>query len=246
MNLIITARRADRLEQLADQITATGARCIPVTGDISDQPHVNAAVTAATENFGRLDAVLANAGYAVQGNVADLDENAIRAIFEVNFFGTLNVIRAAAPVFRAQRAGHILITSSCLSRFTLPYYSPYTATKAAQTQVARSLRLELQPDNVDVSVIHPITTITEFFEVAATLSGSTDVRRPNHAPGMFVQTPERVAKAIVKCLRRPKAEVWTSHIVRLNAGLMVAFPRFHDYCARFADRDRANRESTQE
>jgi len=95
------------------------------------------------------------------------------------------------------------------------------------------MRLELARYNIEVSSVHPITTTTEFFDVSNRLSGKTSGSNvPDHASKMFVQTPETVARAIVKCLRKPRPEVWTSHIVRSVAGVMTAFPRFFDLVVR--------------
>lgn len=228
MRVVVSARREDRLTELSDQINAAGGEAIPVVCDVASDEQVNTLVQRTLDHFGQLDAVLANAGYGLEQASATFNEHDWRQIFEVNFWGTMRVIGASAPILQAQGHGHILITSSCLSRFTLPYYSAYSATKASQTQVARSMRLELAPDGIDVSVVHPIATRTEFFDKTAKASGTEHVGVPQHAPKMFVQPPERVAKAIVKCLRKPVPEVWTSHLTRVGVSLMVLFPWFPD------------------
>lgn len=232
MHVVVAARRLDRLESLAQEVESRGGSALPVACDVQSDEDVAVLFERCMERFGRLDAVIANAGYGHEGSVIELPDEALRGIFEVNFFGTVRVARQAVRIFRRQNRGHLLITSSCLSRFTLPYFAAYSATKAAQTQVGRSLRLELAGEGIEVSVIHPITTTTEFFDAAADASGEARRGVPAHAPRLFVQPPERVARAIVRCLRRPRAEVWTSHITRLVAGAMVAFPRFHDFCMR--------------
>ena len=153
-------------------------------------------------------------------------------MFDVNFFASVDLLRAAANrLLKAERQGHLLMCSSCLSKFALPNHSAYSATKAAQNAVCSAMRLELKHHGVYVSSVHPITTTTEFFEVSARLSGCNPVKADlsNHSPKMFVQPPQRVARAVVKCLRKPCPEVWTSHIVRTVAGIMTAFPRFYDW-----------------
>lgn len=228
MNVAVAARRRDPLQTLAAEIERAGRRPLVVECDVARDSDVNGAVRVSLDAFGRLDAVLANAGHGLEGCAADLSDEAVRRLFEVNFFGTLRAIRAAVPLFRAQRAGHLLITSSSLSRATLPFLGAYAATKAAQTQVARSLRVELAPEGIDVSVIHPITTVTEFFDVSAAASGRSRRGVPPGVPRFLIQSPERVARAIVRCLRRPVPEVWTSHLARLGSGLLIAFPKLQD------------------
>lgn len=240
MRVVVAARRVDRLEQLASELSAQGSEALAVQCDVGNDADAGMLMARSIERFGHVDAVLANAGYGHEGSIVDLTDEALRRIFEVNFFGTVRVTRAAVEAFRRRGQGHLLITSSCLSRFTLPYFAAYSATKAAQTHLARALSLELKQEGINVSVIHPITTRTEFFDTASDVAGTDRRGIPNHSPKLFVQPPERVARAIVKCLRKPTPEVWTSHITRLAAGAMVAFPSFHDFCCR---RELAHRRS---
>lgn len=232
MRVVVAARRLDRLDELVHELNGAGREAMAVACDIANEADSQSLIDQSVDRFGRVDAVLANAGYGHEGSIVDLSDQALRQIFEVNFFGTVRVTRAAVALFRKQGHGHLLITSSCLSRFTLPYFSAYSATKAAQTHLARALRLELEHEGIEVSVVHPITTRTEFFDTASDVAGERRRGIPKHTPRLFVQTPERVARAIVKCLRKPTPEVWTSHITRLVAGAMVAFPSFHDFCCR--------------
>jgi short-subunit dehydrogenase len=232
MDVVVSARRVERLDEVVSEIESHGRRGLAVVCDVASDDHVGELFNATLNHFNRLDAVLANAGVGLERPAAELDDASLREIFEINFYGTMRVVRAAVQIFRRQRHGHVLITSSCLARFTLPYYSAYSATKAAQTHIARAMRMELAPEGIDVSVVHPITTVTEFFDATADRSGVPRNNIPDHAPRLFIQPPQRVARAIVRCLRRPKPEVWTSVIVRLVAGAFVAFPRFHDLCLR--------------
>ncbi len=94
--------------------------------------------------------------------------------------------------------------------------------------------LELKPYGIHVSSVHPVTTATEFFEVSTRLSGRDPEGKsvPDHSPKLFVQPPQRVARAIIKCVRRPRPEVWTSFTVRAVAGAMTVFPRLFDVAMR--------------
>lgn len=232
MDVVVSARREDRLLSVAHEISQLGRTALAVVADVADDDAVHHLIQRSHQHFGRLDAVYANAGYGLAGGELDLSEETIRGLYEVNLFGTLRVLRAALPIMRRQGHGHLLLTSSCLARFTLPFYGHYAATKAAQSQIGRALRMELKPENIDVSVVHPITTLTEFFDVAADGSGVARTGIPEHAPKMFVQPASRVADAVVRCLRRPRPEVWTSHIVRWSAAFMVGWPSFLDFVMR--------------
>ena len=235
MRVVLAARRADRLEELAADIRAHGGEAVVVETDVAQVASSEKLLTHATRAFGVVDVVFANAGYGAEMAVHDMSMLEIREMFEVNFFSATELITLAARDMIAQnRRGHLLMTSSCLSKFTIPYLGMYAATKAAQAMVTRSMRFELAAHGIEVSSVHPVSTATEFFQQAS-LRGGIDPQGkivPDHAPKMFIQTPEQVANAIVRCLRKPKSEVWTSLIVRLASGLINAFPGMYDISLR--------------
>lgn len=227
MNLVLNARRADKLEETAERARKLGAKVVVVAGDVAEEGVSQRMIDAAVDTFGGFHAVFANAGYGMEKAVVNCTRAEWKRIFDVNFFASVELCQLAAQWLIAHnQPGHLLMCSSCLAKFTLPFYSAYSATKAAQSHVCFAMRGELKKRNIHVSSVHPITTQTEFFEVAKRGSGVTVPAQsvPAHSPGMFVQTPERVAKAVVKCLRRPKPEVWTSFIVRFAAGLFTMSP----------------------
>jgi short-subunit dehydrogenase len=220
MPVLLTARREDRLKDAAERIRAAGGRALALAGDVADPDSCRRAVDACLNDFGSVYSVFANAGYGVERPIHRMTDAEIRAMFEVNFFGTLHSIRPALPHMIAAHAGHLLICSSCLAKFAIPYFGLYSATKAAQNHISRAMSLELKPHGVHVSSVHPIGTRTEFFETAQRLSG--DQLMLQHTPPLFTQSAERVARAVVRCLRKPKPEVWTSTLIRL--GMAVAMP----------------------
>ncbi|MBX3354477.1 MAG: SDR family NAD(P)-dependent oxidoreductase [Phycisphaeraceae bacterium] len=227
IRLVLAARREDRLRELAGDIERGGGQVEVVVGDAADAGNSERLLSAAARRFGGFDVVFANAGYGTERGLLDLTPDEVRRMFEVNFFASVELLRAAAQHLIAERRrGHLLLCSSALAKFTLPYFGVYAATKAAQAMVARSLRFELEPHGIEVSSVHPITTVTEFFEQAQVVAAKDhgEARVPAHAPSFFVQRPERVARAIVQGLRRPRSEIWTSHIVRLSTGVLNAFP----------------------
>ena len=116
----------------------------------------------------------------------------------------------------------------------MPGYGLYSATKAALTHDCRSMRAELSGTGISVSSVHPVTTKTEFFDVAFQSSGAGHgpaLRAdgtPKHAPRMFVQRPETVARAVIRGLRRPRAEIWTSFGGRVANGVFELVPPIYD------------------
>lgn len=226
MPVAVGARRADRLEQLVAEITARGGRAVAVTMDVARPDDGRRLVERAVEAFGSLYAVFANAGVGLHKPIHHTTDDEMRAIFETNFHGTLNTIRPALPHLLAARAGHIVICSSCLSKVGTPLHGAYSATKSAQEHIARAMRIELAPAGIAVSSIHPIGTRTEFFQRAEAASGAAD---PAPASGPFMQSPERVARAVVRNLRSGRGrEIWTSIPARLAFLFLNAFPATGD------------------
>ncbi len=235
MDMVITARREDRLRAVAADVEALGRRAEVIADDITAPNMSRRLLDRAMEAFGRFDVVFANAGYGMEATMLDTSEFELRRVFDVNLFSCVELLQLAAQRLRAAgRPGHLLMCSSCLGKFTMPLHGVYAATKAAQSQICRAMKLELEGWNIDVSCVYPITTETEF--VASSRRLGRWARRgseiKDHAPRMFIQSPDRVARAIVRCLRKPKSEVWTSTIVRAVAAFMTLHPPFLDLVMR--------------
>ncbi len=225
IDLVLVARRRDKLEEVAKSVRHFGRKAHVVVGDVSDSSHVAGVLDDAELHFGRFDIVFANAGYGLERPVHLMEDAELRAIFEVNFFSSVALLRESAKRLRtAKRPGHLLMCSSCLSKFSMPDHGAYSASKAAQESICRAMRFELAEDHIEVASVHPITTTTEFFSESSLRSGTQGGSVSDHAPKWFIQSPDRVADAIIACLRRPKSEVWTSHIVRYSCALFTAFP----------------------
>jgi short-subunit dehydrogenase len=242
MKVVLAARRLERLHAVAESIRARGGEVHAVAIDVAAPGASAQLLDAAERAYGRFDMVFANAGYGMERAHHETSEADLRQMFEVNFFASTDLItQAARRLIAANRPGHLLMCSSCLAKFTIPYYGAYAATKAAQAMMCRAMRFELEPHGIEVSSVHPVTTMTEFFEQSASRSGlgTHGSKVPDHAPKFLVQPPERVARAIVACLKRPRSEVWTSLLVRFSAGIITAFPWVFDgACRREATRSR--------
>ncbi len=230
MRVVIAARRADRLAQVAQKIGPD--RVQSVVCDVRRDEDVARLFDEAAARFGTIHAVFANAGYAFFASVVETSDEQMRDIFETNFFGTVRCIRHAVRYMREHPpagGGHILICASAMSEIPMPMFGFYGATKAAQDQIAGALRAEVHRDNIHVTSVHPIGTRTELFDVVAELSprrrdGEGDASL--NTPDLFIQTPQHVARCIVRCLRRPRPEVWPSNATRFGVALTTAFPRF--------------------
>ncbi len=224
MPVILAARRMDKLDAVRAEIEAAGGKAIAVACDVTSQADCDNLIAAAIDTFGSIHAVFANAGYGLERPIHLVSDAEMRAIFETNYFGTLNTIRPAIPHMLKARAGHILICASCIGKLGVPYIGAYCATKGAQWLIGQAMHSELKPRGIDVSVVYPVRTLTEFSDVSAAVSNLPPV--PRTTPLAKAQTADDVARAIVKCLRRPCPEVWTSTPTRLTFALAMAMPRF--------------------
>lgn len=221
-NVVLGARRTDLLEQAAGRIRARGGQAEAVTCDVTREEDVNALVRRGVERFGTVDIMICNAGFGYYGTVEDTPPDIMRRMMDVNFMGTFYGARAALPVFRAQRHGHLLIVSSIVGQRGIEEMSGYSATKAAQAGFAESLRAEFAGSDIHVSVVYPISTETEFREAMARDYGHV-------VSGLGPrQSVDVVASAIVACVRRPRPEVYPHRLSRALAVVNAVAPRFTD------------------
>ncbi|MCP4835385.1 MAG: SDR family oxidoreductase [Phycisphaera sp.] len=241
MKVMVTGRREEVLDVVVERIRTAGGEAIKHVGDVADEGASDSALDRIRSEWGGVDAVFANAGYGIEKPVLESDDDDLRRIYEINLFAAVDLLRRSGRMMLEEgRPGHLLGCSSILGKFTLPGYGLYSSTKAALTHVCRSMRVELSGTGIAVSSVHPVTTRTEFFDVAGRSSGDGHgpaLRAdgtPLHAPRMFIQPPERVARAVVRCLRRPRAEVWTTVSGRLASGVFELVPPIYDLVLRSA------------
>lgn len=215
MAVALGARRSDRLEATADRIRDGGGRAATLAGDVTHPAHLEALVALTLDTFGRLDVIICNAGIGFHGSVEDTSRETMARLMDVNFMGTFHAVKAAMPHFRRQGAGHIVIVSSIVGQRGIGFTSAYSATKAAQIGFAEGLRAELHGTGIQVSVVCPVSTVTEFHDA---------MRRDfGHAVSGVgpKQTADEVARAVARCVERPRAEVYphakSRALVILNA-----------------------------
>lgn len=150
--LVATARKPQDLHDLVAQY---GDRVRAVALDVTDPAAARAAVAAATSAFGRLDVVVNNAGYANINTIEDVAEDDFRTQIETNFFGVVNVTRAALPVLRAQRDGHIIQVSSLGGRMASPGLAAYQSSKWAVGGFSEVLAKEVGALGIRVTIVEP-------------------------------------------------------------------------------------------
>jgi NAD(P)-dependent dehydrogenase (short-subunit alcohol dehydrogenase family) len=157
-NVAATMRSPDKATDLAG---IPNLICLPL--DVTDQATIQPAINAALKQFGAIDVLINNAGYALAGPFEACTEVEIRRQFETNVFGVMALTRAMLPHFRYRRAGTIVNVASIGGQMAFPLYSPYHATKWAVEGFSDSLHYELKPLNIKVKVIEPGPIKTDFY-----------------------------------------------------------------------------------
>jgi NAD(P)-dependent dehydrogenase (short-subunit alcohol dehydrogenase family) len=160
-----TSRNVAELRQAAGPAAAD---FLPLAVELANEASVGAAIAATVAQFGRLDVVANNAGYGQLGSLEELTDAEARANFEVNVFGTLNVVRQALPQLRRQQSGHILNFSSIAGIMgNFPGWGIYCATKFAVEGLSESLAAEVAPFGVKVTLVEPGYFRTNFLEAGS-------------------------------------------------------------------------------
>lgn len=183
--VVLAARSEDRLAALADELGGD-ERALAVRCDVTDWDDQQALVAAALDGFGRLDAVLANAGFGARRGFLEESVEHWRAMIDTNVLGAALSIRAALAHFRERGAGHMLLMGSVAGRRTIPG-SLYSATKWAVTAMGENLRDEVADEGIRVTLIEPGAVDTPFFE---------------SKPQLALE-PDDVARAVVYALSQP-------------------------------------------
>jgi short-subunit dehydrogenase len=165
-SVVITARRADRLEKLKTEIESSGAKALVVTGDLTSDDDRHRIVDATMKAFGRIDGLVNNAGYGQRGPIELVPVELIRQNFETNLFSLIALTQLVIPIMRSQKAGRIINISSVAGKIARPLSSVYDATKHALEAISDGLRGELAGFGIQVVVIEPGFIITEFLGVA--------------------------------------------------------------------------------
>lgn len=199
-NVIATMRSPEKEKELAALPNVICPRL-----DVNDEASINAAIQAGIDKFGRIDAVVNNAGYGLVGAFESFSEEQILRQFDTNVFGLMRVTRAVLPHLREQRSGHVINVASMGGRTTFPLYSVYHATKWAVDGFSESLAWELRHFGVQVKIIEPGAIKTDFYDrstdratggVSAYSDYSARLLKTMDKTGASGASPETVARAI--------------------------------------------------
>jgi NAD(P)-dependent dehydrogenase (short-subunit alcohol dehydrogenase family) len=201
---VVTARDPSRLKDLAE---GYGDRALVLQLDVTDRKQIADVVAKSQKHFGRIDALVNNAGYGYLAAIEEGEDDAVRAMFETNVFGLVDMTKAVLPIMRAQKSGLIVNISSIggITSFAATGY--YHGTKYAVEGISESLAIEVKPLGIDVLVVEPgpfrtnwagpsikqsATRIDDYAATAGERRKQTEARSGNQAGD-----PVRAAQAII-------------------------------------------------
>lgn len=211
--VVATARRP---EQLDDLVRKYGDRVRTIALDVTDPAAARAAVHTAVEAFGRLDVLVNNAGYADVASIEDMPEDEFRAQIDANFFGVVNVTRAALPVMRAQGEGRILQISSVGGRVGGPGLGAYQSAKWAVGGFSEVLAKEVAGLGIKVTVAEPGGMRTDWAGSSMAEHPISEAYRPviepavarlRAADGNQPGDPVRIAQVLIDLVEHPEPPV---------------------------------------
>ena len=206
-------------------VSGNGFELLPL--DLNDAESIDALVGKFPDG---VDILINNAGQSQLGAFEDIRHDAFQRLFETNFFGTLNLTRAMLPAMRMKRSGLIINISSLIATFPLPYYTSYTASKAALSAFSFSLNMEVRPFGINVVVIEPndLRTSIEpqlFIADGSEYSGIVSKMREKVRANMSKSEDASVILNVVDKVissKKPKPK----YVVGGNSGFLIFVKRF--------------------
>ena len=238
--LILCARSEEALNNVAQEVSSAGSKVATIVGDICDAETREELCTKALE-FGPIHGLVNNAGFGQPGPVELVSEEHARRQFDVNFFALAEMTRCVLPHMRKERAGRIVNVSSILGRISIPLFGWYCASKHAVDALSDSLRSEVRPFGIRVSLVEPGPIATGFTQAADKASENftldADNDYVNHQAALRLNVSQRfskigahprgTAKTIVHALtaKRPKYIYRTTFLSRFASVMSWATPR---------------------
>ncbi len=193
-SVALLARDVSKLDQVKKEVEALGAKAMVVSCDVSKESDCFAAIELVHSSWNRIDVLVNNAGYGHYSPIEKLDTQSMDKIIRTNLFGPIWCTQAVLKFMKLKKRGHIVNISTIISKRAFPQMGAYCMSKFALTGMDESLGLELKPYGINVSLVCPGYTATEFQQNAA-LTGE----RPNLQQKLGMK-PATVGKAIVRAV----------------------------------------------
>ncbi len=211
-NVILAARRIERLQALAAAIQKEGGTAFAVPVDVADRNEIRLTVNTVIDLFGRVDILFNNAGFGRLGWLENLaDERDVETQLDANLHGVINMAHALLPYMLERRSGHIINMSSVAGWIAPPTYSVYSASKFGVRAFTDALRREVQPFGIHVSGIYPGPAVTEFGQHTGDHPMKKSALRRYFPP----LASEEVAARVVELAKHPRRAVimpWFYHV----------------------------------
>jgi short-subunit dehydrogenase len=228
--VVIAARRAERLEELASEIRSFGGQVLAIPTDVSDESQCRALIDKTIKEFGRLDMLINNAGLAASSMFEDFpDLRLFKHTMDVNFYGAVYCTYYALPHLKKTK-GRIVAISSVGGKAAIPYNTPYCSSKYAMHGFYDSLRMELTPAGVSVTVICPWWVVTEFHESQMDKNGMPRGPQGRAVYNKKMMTSERCAELVLQAAEKRRHEVLMGP-GKLTVWLKLISPRLLDWLA---------------
>lgn len=216
-HVILISENAVALANVLESLLSTGTRVMASVIDLTKPEQIEGLIATVEKQVGPIDTLINNAGVGLGASILDTKLDDMRVVFEINFFALHQLCQQALRQMAPRKAGCIINVTSAAGRFGSPSVAAYSASKGAVHAYTQALRIEASAYNIHVSEVLPISVSTRFFD---------SVKGKKYVPGGIVQTPERVANAIVRtaCLRNPPAEVLPYRPIRFVFAFDSLFP----------------------
>lgn len=169
--VVVTARRPEPLNALAHELDPSGTHVLAMVGDVTSDSDRRALLAGVLKKFGRIDALVNNAGFGTRGPLELVPVEAIRRNFETNVFSLIALTQLVIPAMRERGSGCVVNIGSVAGRIARPFSSVYDSTKHALEALTDGLRGEMKPFGVRVTLIRPGFIATEFISAADKASG---------------------------------------------------------------------------
>lgn len=209
-DVAVTARRQETLETLVGSLGGDPARQV-FAADVTDSAALAAVIDAVCADNGAPELTILNAGTYRPMALDELDLQAVRELFELNFFAIVDTLEQLVPRLTAKRCGHIAVVGSVAGDFGLPYSGPYSAGKSALMRLCQALRPEFEQAGLSLSIINP-----GFI--------ATPLTAKNEFPMPFIVTPERAAAITRRQLERGRFEIRYPWQMSLMMRVLAALP----------------------
>ena len=226
---VLTARRVDRLERLAERIREVGGVALPVAADITDPQQIGNLLWETMAKFGRIDVLVNVAGWGHYDWFEEQTHETLRHQYEVNVIGMGELIRQVLPIMKEQQSGIIINMSSYSSKLSVPPLTVYSSTKSAIEALSDGLRRELAPWGIKVIRVHPSAVTGTEFKEKAIADGGVNYRT---VPVGQVSR-EAVARNLVELVENPQRSLFLGRLYDIPVIINAVLPGLVDLFSAF-------------